>query len=157
MTTMMHIDELDTKIIEALQINARQTNRELAAICGVAPSTSLERLRSLERRGVIDGYHATVNMKSVSRGTQALVAIKIKPPSRETYNAFRMWLTDQPEVTSVFVVSGASDILAQVAVKDTDALYDFVIDGLTQRPEVSDIQTSIIYEHFQKHSISPTR
>lgn len=55
----------------------------------------------------------------------------------------------------VFVVSGANDILAHVAVADTDALYNFVIDGLTQRPEVSDIQTSLIYEHIRKHVISP--
>jgi len=152
---MIHIDELNRKIIGSLQNNARQTNRELAISCGVAPSTSLERLRSLERKGVVNGYHASINLQAIDRGTQALVAIKIKPPSRKTYDAFRAWLIDQPQVTGVFVVSGASDILAQVAVRDTDALYSFVIDGLTQRPEVSDIQTSIIYEHYKKHTIMP--
>lgn len=153
--SMPNIDELDTQIIKALQINARQTNRELAARCNVAPSTSLERLRSLEKKGVVNGYHAAVDLKAINRGTQALVSIKIQPPSRKTYNAFRSWLVEQPEVIGVFVVSGASDILAQVAVRDTDALYDFVIDGLTQRSEVSDIQTSIIYDHFQKHITLP--
>lgn len=70
---MANLDELDAKIIEALQINARQTNRELAALCHVAPSTSLERFRSLERRDLIDGYHATASLRAINRGTQALV------------------------------------------------------------------------------------
>lgn len=152
---MARLDELDKKIIEALQINARHTNRELAALCGVAPSTSLERLRSLERKEVIGGYHASVNLKAIDRGVQALVAVKVKPPSRKTYDTFRSWLIDRPEVMSVFVISGASDILAHVSVADADALYDFVIDGLTQRPEVSDIQTSVIFGHFRKHVIAP--
>lgn len=155
LNAMAYLDELDHKIIKNLQINARQTNRDLAAECKVAPSTALERHRSLERREVINGYHAAINLKAINRGVQALVAISIKPPSRKTYDAFRAWLIEQPEVTSVFVVSGVNDILAQVAVQDTDALYDFVIDGLTQRPEVSDIQSSIIYEHFEKRIIMP--
>jgi DNA-binding Lrp family transcriptional regulator len=152
---MPYIDELDKNIIRSLQINARQTNRELAATAKIAPSTSLERVRSLQRRDIIDGYHADVNLRSIGRATQALISVRIKPPSRKTFEAFREWLIDQPEVIGLFVISGSSDILIHVAVTDTDALYAFVIDGLTQRSEVSDIQTSIVYEHVRKHVVAP--
>jgi DNA-binding Lrp family transcriptional regulator len=50
----------------------------------------------------------------------------------------------------VFVVAGGSDFLLHVAVPDTDALYAFVIDRLTERPEVADVNTSIVYEHIRR-------
>lgn len=152
---MPHLDELDKTIIRELQTNARQTNRELATTAGIAPSTSLERVRSLQRKEIIDGYHADVNLRNIGRAAQALIAVRIQPPSRKTFEAFREWLIDQPEVIGVFVISGSSDILVHIAVADTDALYAFVIDGLTQRSEVSDIQTSIVYEHVRKHVVEP--
>jgi DNA-binding Lrp family transcriptional regulator len=150
-----HLDELDKTILRELQTNARQTNRELATTAGIAPSTSLERVKSLQRKEVIDGYHAVVNLRNIGRAVQALIAVRIQPPSRKTFEVFRAWLIEQPEVIGVFVVSGGSDILVHVAVADTDALYAFVIDGLTQRTEVSDIQTSIIYEHVRKNIVEP--
>ena len=153
----MNIDELDEKLLHNLQINARQTNRELAADAKVAPSTSLGRVRSLQRRGIIEGFHASVNLTKIGRAAQALIAVRIQPPSRRTFEAFRAWLLEQPEVVGLFVVSGSKDILIHVAVTDTDALYSFVIDGLTQRPEVSDIQTSIVYEHLRKNITGPMK
>ena len=50
----------------------------------------------------------------------------------------------------MFVVSGAADFLLHVAVPDTDALYAFVIDRLTERPEVADVNTSVVYEHIRR-------
>lgn len=151
----MNIDELDKILLRDLQINARQTNRDLATNAKIAPSTSLDRVRSLQKRRVIEGYHASVNLAKVGRAAQALIAVRIQPPSRPTFEAFRAWLMEQPEIVGLFVVSGGNDILIHVAVANTDALYSFVIDGLTQRSEVSDIQTSIVYEHLHKHVIAP--
>jgi DNA-binding Lrp family transcriptional regulator len=50
----------------------------------------------------------------------------------------------------VFVVSGGDDFLLHVAVPDTDALYAFVIDRLTERREVGDVRTSVVYEHIRR-------
>jgi len=55
----------------------------------------------------------------------------------------------------VFVTSGDSDFLLHVAVRDTDALYAFVIDHLTQRAEVADVNTSIVYEHIRRPVLEP--
>src|ERR1041384_2891198 len=62
------VDELDAAIIRHLQADARQTNRELARAVGIAPSTCLERVRSLRDRGVITGYHAEVGLPALNRG-----------------------------------------------------------------------------------------
>ena len=55
----------------------------------------------------------------------------------------------------MFVVSGASDFLLHVAVPDTNALYAFVIDRLTERPEVADVNTSVVYEHIRRTVLEP--
>jgi DNA-binding Lrp family transcriptional regulator len=151
----MHLDELDLALLAGLQNNARQTNRDLAEAVGVAPSTSLERVRSLRERGVIRGYHADVDLQALGRGVQALVAVRIRPPSRQNIEAFREWVAQLPETVGVFVVSGGDDFLVHVAVPNTDGLYAFVIDRLTERPEVADVRTSVVYEHRRVRVLAP--
>jgi DNA-binding Lrp family transcriptional regulator len=69
--------------------------------------------------------------------------------------AFRDWAHELPETVGVFVVSGGDDFLLHVAVPNTDALYAFVIDRLTERPEVADVNTSVVYEHLRNFTIQP--
>jgi DNA-binding Lrp family transcriptional regulator len=147
------IDELDAAILRELQNDARKTNRDIAEAVDVAPSTSLERIRSLRQRGVIRGFHADVELKALGRHVQALIAVRIRPPSRSTIEAFRDWVQELPETVGVFVVSGGDDFLIHVAVPDTDSLYAFVIDRLTERPELADVRTSVVYEHLQRSVI----
>jgi DNA-binding Lrp family transcriptional regulator len=56
---------------------------------------------------------------------------------------------------SLFVVAGGSDFLLHLGVPDTDALYAFVIDRLTERPEVADVNTSVVYEHLRRPVLEP--
>jgi DNA-binding Lrp family transcriptional regulator len=149
------LDELDKAILRELQSDARRTNRDIAAAVGVSPSTALERTRGLRDRGVIRGAVLDVNLAAVGRGVQALVAVRIRPPSRRNIEGFRNWISQLPETIGVFVVTGSEDFLVHVAVKDNQDLYAFVIDRLTQRPEVADVRTSVVYEHVRKTRITP--
>jgi DNA-binding Lrp family transcriptional regulator len=141
------MDELDAALLRELQRDARRTNRDLAAAVGVSPSTALERVRGLRERGVVRGATLDVDLDAVGRPVQAIVAVRIRPPSRQLIEAFRDWVAQLPETVGVFVVSGAEDFLVHIAVPDTDAVYSFVIDRLTERREVADVRTSIVYEH----------
>jgi DNA-binding Lrp family transcriptional regulator len=153
----VELDELDRRILRELQKDARRTNRDLAAEVGVAPSTSLERVRGLRRKGVVRGYRAEVDLAALGRAVQAMIAIRIRPPSRRNIEAFRAWVSQLPETVGVFVTSGRQDFLVHVAVPDTDGLYAFVIDRLTQRPEVADVETSVVYEHRRTVAVEPVR
>ncbi|MFW5418675.1 Lrp/AsnC family transcriptional regulator [Nocardiopsis sp. CNT-189] len=153
----MDLDELDRLILRELQKNARQTNRDLAAAAGVAPSTSLERVRALREKGVIRGYRADVDLGRLGRSVQAMISVRIRPPSRRNIEAFREWVSRLPETVGLFVTSGRQDFLLHVAVADTDGLYAFVIDRLTQRPEVADVETSVVYEHRRAPAVEPVR
>ena len=149
------MDELDAALLAHLQADARLTNRDLAERVGVAPSTALERVRGLRARGVLQGYHADVALPALGRSVQALIAVRIRPPARHRIEAFRDFATNLPETVAVFVVSGGEDFLVHVAVPDTNALYAFVIDRLTERPEVGDVRTSIVYEHLRRPVLEP--
>ncbi len=155
MGTMHALDDVDRALVAALQQDARATNRELAHAVDVPPSTSSDRVRALRSEGVITGYHAAVDLKAIGRPVQAITAVSIRPPTRANIEGFRNWAADLPELIGVFVVSGSSDFLLHVAVGDTDALYAFVIDRLTERPEVADVTTTLVYEHVRRPVLEP--
>ncbi|MBQ0927026.1 Lrp/AsnC family transcriptional regulator [Saccharopolyspora endophytica] len=149
------MDELDTAILRELQHDARRTNRDVAAVVGVAPTTSLDRTRSLKERGIITGARLDVDLAKIGRPVQALVAVRVRPPTRANIEGFREWAADLPEVLGVFVTSGGEDFLIHVAVPDNNHLYAFVIDRLTGKPEVADVRTSIVYEHIRSTTVLP--
>ena len=152
---MANLDELDTAILRELQADARRTNRDIAAAVGVSPTTALDRTRSLRQRGVIRGARLDVDLARIGRPVQALIAVRIRPPARDTIERFRDWVSALPETIGVFVVSGNEDFLIHVAVGDNQDLYAFVIDRLTQRPEVADVRTSVVYEHIRNQRVTP--
>ena len=148
------MDALDVAILRLLQSDARMTNRHLAAAVGVSPTTALERTRSLRARGVIRGASLDVDLAAIGRGVQALVAVRIRPPSREIIEAFRDWVSGLEQTLGVFVTAGSEDFIIHVGVRDNEDLYAFVIDRLTQRREVADVRTSVVYQHIQNRSVS---
>lgn len=149
------MDAIDWAIVRIPRDNAPITNRDLAARVHLSTSTCSERTRALHAAGVISGYHASIATDALGRHVQALIAVTIRPPTRDHIEAFRNWAADLPEVMSAFVVSGGSDFLLHVGVPDTDALHAFVIDRLTERAEVADVNTSVVYEHLRRTVLEP--
>lgn len=149
------MDELDSAIIRELQADARQSNRDIARKVGVAPSTCLERTRLLRERGVIRGYHADIDLPSLNRGVQALVAAQVRPLSREVIDGFQRSVAELPEVLSVFVTAGSDDFLIHVAAQDVDQLHSFLVDRLSQRKEIVGFRSSIIFRHLRKTELEP--
>lgn len=149
---MADLDEIEAAIVAVLKSDARMTNRELAARIGVSPTTALERTRSLRQRGVIKGALLDIDLAQVGRGVQALIGVRIRPPSRRNIEGFRDWVSTLQETLGVFVTSGNEDFIVHVAVRDNESLYAFVIDRLTERAEVADVRTSVVYEHIRNQS-----
>ena len=151
----MALDELDQAILREMQRDARRTNREIAAAVGVSATTCLDRVRSLRKRGVIRRALLDVNLEEMGRPLQALISVRIRPPSRKNIEGFRDWASALPETIGVFVVTGNADFYLHVAVPDNESLYAFVIDRLTERPEVADVHTSVVFEHLRPTVIEP--
>jgi DNA-binding Lrp family transcriptional regulator len=149
------MDELDSKLLAALQADGRRANRDLAGELNVAPSTSLERIRGLRSRGVLTGFHATVDLTRIGRPVQAMISVRLRPQSRKVMHGFRDFVAALPETLNVYITTGFEDTLVHVAVQTPQALQDFVLDKLTKRPEVADVRTAVVFEHVRNHVVAP--
>lgn len=149
------LDRTDRALVAALQKNARVSNKDLAELVGLAPSTCLERVRALRARGVIRGFHAEIERSSLGRSLEAMVSIRIRPHSRVNVDSFWECVLGLPEVIEVFHVTGADDFLVHVGVTDMDGLRDFVLDRLTVRPEVAHLESHLIYAQSRRVALEP--
>jgi DNA-binding Lrp family transcriptional regulator len=155
MDTIPEFDAVDRRLIALLQHDARMPNRALAEAVRLSPSACLARVRTLRERGVLTGYRAEVDLPSLGRPLQALVAIRMASHDRPLLDALVRDLMALPETLSVFHISGAEDYLLHVAVADAGALRDFVLDRLTSRPEIAQVQTSLVFEHARSAEVGP--
>lgn len=149
------LDRIDRALVATLQKNARISNKDLAELVGLAPSTCLERVRALRTRGVLRGFHAEVERSALGRALEAIVAVRVRPHSRANVDAFWSYTLGLPEVIEVFHVTGADDFLVHVGVADMDGLRDFVLDRLTVRPEVAHVESHLIYAQRRRVELEP--
>lgn len=141
------LDGLDVAIVDLLWRDARTPNATMAEVLGVAPSTVHARLRALRESGVIQGFHAEVSFAAMGRPVQALIAVRLAAHTRDQIDNFRRIMPSLPGVVAMFHVSGVNDYLVHVAVPDTDALREFLLDHVTSQPGVAHAETSLIFEH----------
>lgn len=152
---MPNIDRKNAQILAALQEDARTSNRALAEQIGMSASSTLERTRELERSGVIAGYHADVDLRSMGRAIEALVFVRVSPKSRVLVDAVVEQIWELPETIAVSLLSGEIDLIVHVAVSDTDHLRDMVLDRIGSIDGVLDERTSLLFEHRRKPVIEP--
>jgi len=147
------LDELDRRIVDLLRDDARIPNSRLAELAGVAPSTCLARVRSLVERGVITGFTAIVSPAALGLGLEALISVSIRTGARQRIGEFRADLEHRPEVRQLFFLGGAEDFVLHVAVHDTDALRDFVVEQLSAHPAVASTRTSLVFQHHENREL----
>jgi DNA-binding Lrp family transcriptional regulator len=143
------LDDLDRRIVDLLRDDARIPNSRLAELTGIAPSTCLARVRSLVDRGVITGFSAIVSPAALGLGLEALISVSIRTGARQRIGEFRADLEHRPEVRQLFFLGAAEDFVLHVAVHDTDALREFVVEQLSAHPAVASTRTSLVFQHHE--------
>lgn len=150
---MGRMNDTDATLISALMSDARRTNRSLAAEVGLAPSTTLQRVRDLEARGAITGYHAEVDLAALGRGVEAMIFVRLRPKTDDVVEDFLEHVWAMPEVIAAHLISGAEDALVHVAVPDTESLRRAVLRQISGHHAVVDERTTLVFEHRRKHVI----
>jgi DNA-binding Lrp family transcriptional regulator len=144
------LNRIDLAILAALQNNARLSNKELAARVDLAPSSCLERVRRLREDGVLTGFRAQVDPRALGVAIQALVFVRLVRHAREQVKSFGAHALSLRETIGVYHVAGHHDFLVHVGVRDANHLRDLAMDAFTSRPEVSRIETHLIFEYVPK-------
>ena len=152
-----NISETDYRIVAELQANARRANKEIAAAAGVAPSTSLNRIRELEGSGVIRGYHADINPEALGRQIEALVSVRLSPKSEAHAERFINSLWGLDEVVAIALLTGRYDLQVDLSVPSIKSLRTLVLEKIASFDGVSDQQTVIVFERRRKTVLTDIR
>ena len=147
------LDRTDFGILRLLQNNAGLSNKQIAAAVGLAPSSAHERLKRLRDDGVLRGAHADVDPKALGIGLEALFLIELSKHERGGVDRFMTEVVEIPEVRSAFLITGRYDFVVHVVARDMQHLKDLALDSFTNRPGVTRIETSIVYEARVRHEL----
>lgn len=150
-----HIDAVDRRILETLQVEGRLANTALAERVRLSPSPCLRRVNHLERQGTISGYRAELDRAAVGLGLTVFVELKVSGHSRETADRIERAVADLPEVVSCHLLSGAFDFLLEVVVPDLAAYERLLLDKLLSLPSVTDLTSNIAIRAVKGHSPLP--
>lgn len=138
----MQLDEIDLKILQHLQREARISNVDLADRVGLSPAPCLRRVRALEKAGVIRKYVALLDPRALNLNVTILVQVSLDRQIAERFQAFEQAILDRPEVLECDVTTGPSDFLLRIVVKDVAAYEQFQREFLSRIEAVSSTNSS---------------
>lgn len=127
----MTFDAIDKKLLELLQIDSKQTNKELSSKLNLSITAVYERIKKLENNGVIDKYVALINKEKIDKAFVAFCHIKLMQHSQEFVTRFEKEVVKIDEVLECYHISGDYDYLLKVHVSDMEEFRDFMVKKLT--------------------------
>lgn len=142
----MKFDAIDLKILQILQDNARLSNQEVADLVNLSTSACHRRIKLLESSGVIEKYQAKLNYAKMGIHIEAIVEIKLAQLTEFDHQSFLSEIERFEEVTKAYIITGESNYVLHVAVKDLNAFSQFVIYKLNKVKGITNINSKIILE-----------
>ena len=145
----MVLDGIDKQLISLLQENAKQTNKQLSLKLGLSVTAIYERIKRLEREGVIDKYVTLINNKKVGKSFVVLCHIKLGQHTKEFVTTFEKEIVKLTEVLECFHVSGDYDYIAKVVVSDMDEYRDFMLTKLTTIKHIGSTHSTFVISNIK--------
>ncbi|MCW4149627.1 Lrp/AsnC family transcriptional regulator [Halomonas sp. 18H] len=140
----MKLDRYDLKILEILSRDGRITKSRLAEAINLSVSPCWERVRRLEKAGVIEGYSARLNTDVLVRRTPVWVQVELKAHNAESFARFEALVHDTPEVTECVAVGGGLDYLVKIEASSIDTYQRLIDDWLTSEVGIERYFTYIV-------------
>jgi len=146
------IDRIDKKILAMVQDNGRVSNAEIARQVGMAPSAVLERVRKLERRGIIKGFEAVLRPRDVGFALTAFTFVRVEESvgTMDTGKA----LAKVPGVLEMHYTAGQDSYLAKVRARDTEHLQH-ILQQFGAIPGVRDTRTTVVLSTLKETRVLP--
>ncbi len=138
------MDETDRKILECLQSNARCTNADIARCVDMAPSAVLERIRKLERRGILKGYEARIDPETVGLGLLAFLFVKAEGGPAELGMGQR--LAELEDVLEVHHIAGEDCFILKVRASSPKGLRRFLTEKLANVGAIQSTRSTIVLD-----------
>lgn len=149
------LDKIDRNILRLLQQNARMSHTELARKVGLSTTPCKERVRRLERDGVIQRYQAVLNPAALDRGLVVFVQIRLNRTSQDIFEEFTARAVDLPEIQECYLVSGNFDYLLKARVADMNAYRTLLGETLLTLPGVLESTSYVVMEQVSESLMLP--
>ncbi|MCB1961199.1 MAG: winged helix-turn-helix transcriptional regulator [Rhodocyclaceae bacterium] len=153
---MRELDRVDRKILDLLQKNGRMAMTELADKVGLSATPCTERVRRLEREGVITGYHARVDPAAVGRPLLVFVELKLSAKSGEVFDKVKKEMLFIPEVMECHLVSGEFDYLIKARIAQMGEYRRLLGNILLRLPAAAQSRSSVVMEEVKETLYVPT-
>ncbi|MCW9044666.1 MAG: Lrp/AsnC family transcriptional regulator [Pseudopelagicola sp.] len=150
------LDEIDKRLLSALQKNAHLTAQELGDILNLSPSQAGRRRQRLESEGYIEAYTARLDPSRVGLDVQAFVQVTLAVHSPEHGRGFVSMISTRPEIISAWTLTGNADYLLRVFCEDLSALNGLIHDVLLPHPAVARVQSQIVMDQCKRDAPLPT-
>jgi DNA-binding Lrp family transcriptional regulator len=149
------LDGTDRRILNILQADGGISNVELSRRIGLAPATTLERVRKLKAQGYIRATVALVDATKVEQSTVAYVNVSLTLHGAEKVAAFQNHVESMPQVMECYHISGESDFLLKIVASDIGAYESFLLHEFSSIPFIAKVHTSFVLSTVKHHTRLP--
>ncbi len=143
------LDPTDLQILRELQANARLTTKELAARVNLSTTPVFERVKRLERDGIIDRYIAVLNAEKLNQGFVVFCSVKMSKLGRDIANDFAQTIAGIPEVTECYNISGQNDYLLKIHAPNMKYYQEFVLNVLGTIPHLGSLESTFVMDEIK--------
>ena len=138
------LDVVDRKILSELQNDGRMTNVDLAGKVGISAPPCLRRVRTLEEKGYINGYHAEVNSRQLGFEVQVFAMVGLHSQAETDLAAFETQCRSWPLVRECHMLNGEIDFILKCVAPDLSTFQSFLTGHLTSAENVASVKTSLV-------------
>jgi DNA-binding Lrp family transcriptional regulator len=154
---MQDLDSFDLNLLAALQANGRLTNQEVGDRIGLSASQCSRRRVALETSGLIRGYRADLAAEALGFRLLVFINVTLAAHSGDNARTFRDLVARVPEVQEAYALTGDTDYLLKVVVRDLKDLAALVNDVLLPHETVARVRSSIVLDRLKETAQLPLR
>ncbi len=149
------LDKIDLQILKILQENSKITNLDLSKSIGLSPAPTLERVKKLEKTGVINSYHAKLDMGVLGLNVRTFVLINLLWKKPNALENFIEKINKIDEVVEAYIITGDADLLLKIVAKDIPTYERLMFNTLSQIDEVAHIKTLMTLSNVKDSDVLP--
>ena len=149
------LDPVDWRILARLQEDARITNVELARAVNLSPSACLNRVRQLQKSGIIHRHVTLLDPLKCGLTVSVFIQVTLEKQVGQALQVFEKAIRERPEVMESYLMTGDSDYLLRVVVSDVQELERFIVEFLAKIPGVGNIKSSFALKQVKYQTALP--
>lgn len=149
---MENLDHKDLQILDLLQRNSNYSVKEIGEKIGLSFTPTYERIKHLEKDGVIEKYAAVLNRKKIGIELVAYCNVTIRNQSKKSLDEFEQEIVKYEEVQEVLSLSGTYDFMLKIATKNIDSYNSFITNVLANTPNIYQYHSSIVLNEIKREN-----